>query len=400
MNRSLGLLTVIITSLAFAPEPRSAQPATPPPPRLPERDAVIAIMRKAADYQLEEQKKPRPPSTRRASTRRSTTRSTTRRASATTTSRPARHADNDWIRSAFYTGVMALHDTTKDSKYRDAAIAWGERAKWTPGLDRRHADDLACGQVYCELFFLERDPRMIAPFRDAIDRMIETKKPGRVDWWWCDALYMAPPALVRLSHATGDAQYTAFMNDMWWDATDYLYDTEANLFYRDKNYFPPKTTKNGKKIFWSRGNGWVMGGIARVLQYLPTDDPHRERFVKLHQEMSAALLKVQGADGLWRSSLLDPAEFPSPETSGSAFFCFSYAWGINNGTLDRETYLPATLKAWDGLVGKVTPEGKLGYVQKVAGAPGDVKPEDTHEYAVGAFLLAGSEIVKLTDGAK
>src|SRR5688572_1358087 len=113
--------------------------------------------------------------------------------------------------------------------------------------------------------------------------------------------------------------------------------------------------------------------------------------------MSAALLKVQGADGLWRASLLDPAEFPSPETSGSAFFCFSYAWGINNGTLDRDTYLPATIKAWNGLVEKVTPEGKLGYVQRVAGSPGDVNPADTHEYAVGAFLLAGSEIVKLTD---
>jgi rhamnogalacturonyl hydrolase YesR len=377
---------------------------------LPERDAVIAIMRKAADFQLAEQKKPRPPSTRRASTRRSTTRraatrdatrdatraAAARRPSATTsTTRPQRDADNDWIRAAFYTGVMALHETTRDSKYRDAAIAWGEKAKWTPPRDQRHADALACGQTYCELFFLERGPKMIGPFRAAIDRMIETKRPGRVDWWWCDALYMAPPALVRLAHATGDARYAAFMSDLWWDAADFLYDPAENLFYRDKNYFPPAKTKNGKKVFWSRGNGWVMGGIPRVLQYLPADDPHRPRFVKLHQDMSAALLKLQGADGLWRASLHDAEEFPSPETSGTAFFCFAYAWGINNGTLDRATYLPATIKAWNGLVEKVTPDGKLGYVQKVAGSPGAVNAEDTHEYAVGAFLLAGSEMVKL-----
>ena len=383
MNRLLAL--VLLGSLLFTP---AAGAQTTRPVRLPDRDAVIAVMRKAADYQLEEQKKPVRP--RRPATRPGRAPATTRAA------RPG-PADNDWIRAAFYTGLMALHETTKDSRYRDAALAWGEKSNWTPPRDRRHADALCCGQTYCELYFLEGDERMIAPFRAAIERMIATKKPGRVDWWWCDALYMAPPALVRLSKATGDAKYTAFMNEMWWDATDFLYDTEEHLYYRDKNYFPPKKTKNGKKIFWSRGNGWVIAGISRVLQYLPQDDPHRDRFVQLHRDMSAALLKVQGDDGLWRSSLLDAAELPMPETSGTSFFCFAYAWGINNGILDRETYLAPTLKAWNGLVGKVTPEGKLGYVQAVAGAPGAVRAEDTHEYAVGAFLLAGSEIVKLSE---
>jgi rhamnogalacturonyl hydrolase YesR len=315
----------------------------------------------------------------------------------TAAAKPYEETDNDWIRATFFPGVLALHDVTKDSKYRDAAIAWGEQFKWTPPGDQRMADRLACGQTYCELFMLERDPKMIAPFRAAIDRMIETKKPGRADWWWCDSLFMAPPALVRLSHATGDPKYTAFMNEMYWDAVDYLYDTEENLFFRDKTFFPMRETKNGEKIFWARGNGWVMGGIARVLQYLPKDDPNRPRFVKLQQDMSARLLDLQGGDGFWRPSLLDAEEFPQPETSGTAFFCFAYAWGINHGTLEREKYLPATMKAWHALVGKVAADGKLGHVQKVAAGPGEVKPDDTHEYAVGAFLLAGCEIVKLID---
>ncbi|MEA2708520.1 MAG: hypothetical protein QOF78_1121 [Phycisphaerales bacterium] len=390
MNRSFAAVVLVAVFLCLSADAPAQQ--TAPPPALPQRDAVIAIMRKAADYQLAEQKKPkkREPSTTRATA--PTTGPTTKK------KKPQKEAANDWIRATFYTGVMALHDTTKDSKYRDAAIAWGEKAKWTPPRDKRHADALACGQTYCELFFLEGDAKMIAPFRAAVDRMIETKKPGRVDWWWCDSLYMAPPAFVRLSRATGDPKYAAFMNDLFWDATDFLFDTGENLYYRDKDYFPPAKTKNGKKIFWSRGNGWVAAGIPRVLQYLPPDDPQRGRFIELHQKMSAALLKVQGADGYWRSSLLDAEEFPSPETSGTAFFCFSYAWGINNGTLDRATYLPATIKAWNALAAKVTPEGKLGYVQKVAGSPGAVNPEDTHEYAAGALLLAGSEMVKLTGG--
>ena len=370
-------------------------------PNLPNRDAVIAIMRKAADYQLAELKKPKKPATTKAAattpaaTRKSLTRRPVKQPPATT--KAYEETDNDWVRATFFPGVMALYATTNDSKYRDAAIAWGEQFKWTPPGDQRHADRLACGQTYCELYFLERDPKMIAPFRAAVDRMIESKKPGRVDWWWCDSLFMAPSALVRLSRATGDPKYAAFMNDLYWDATDYLYDTEENLFFRDKTYFPTRETKNGEKIFWARGNGWVMGGIPRVLEYLPQDDPYRPRFVKLHQDMSARLLDLQGADGMWRSSLLDADEFPQPETSGTAFFCFAYAWGINNGTLDRAKYLPATMKAWHALVAKVAADGRLGHVQKVAAGPGEVKADDTHEYAVGAFLLAGCEIVKLID---
>ena len=413
MNRSFAAAPIAIALLLLFVAPASAQTTQP---KLPDRNAVIAVMRKAADYQLEQHRLQKVAATTRAAaaatrkaaaaTNPATTRPTrTRRPvkpapapAPTTATKPYEEADNDWIRATFFPGVMALHEVTKDSKYRDAAIAWGELFKWTPPGDQRMADRLACGQTYCELFMLERDPKMIAPFRAAIDRMIETKKPGRVDWWWCDSLFMAPPALVRLAHATGDAKYAAFMNELYWDAADYLYDAEENLFFRDKTFFPMRETKNNEKIFWARGNGWVMGGIPRVLQYLAKDDPNRPRFVKLHQDMSARLLDLQGADGSWRSSLLDLEEFPQPETSGTAFFCFAYAWGINNGTLDRTKYLPATLRAWHALADRVAADGKLGHVQKVAAGPGEVKPQDTHEYAVGAFLLAGSEIVKLIDG--
>jgi rhamnogalacturonyl hydrolase YesR len=415
MNRPFAAATgtAIALFILFMPTVAFAQTTQP---QLPDRNAVIAIMRKTADYQLEQNRldrekkaaaaaatKPttlpatKPTTKPAATTRKTRTRRPVKAPPPPSTTAVYQEADNDWVRATFFPGVMALHETTKDSKYRDAAVAWGELFKWTPPGDQRMADRLACGQTYCELFMLERDPRMITPFREAVDRMIATKKPGRADWWWCDSLFMAPPALVRLSRASGDPKYTAFMNEMYWDAADYLYDVEENLFYRDRTFLPMRETKNGEKIFWARGNGWVMGGIARVLQFLPANDPNRARFVKLHQDMSARLLDLQDADGCWRSSLLDPEEFPQPETSGTAFFCFAYAWGINNGTLDRARYLPATMKAWNGLVAKVTKDGKLGYVQKVAAGPGEVKPEDTHEYAVGAFLLAGCEIVKLID---
>ena len=90
-----------------------------------------------------------------------------------------------------------------------------------------------------------------------------------------------------------------------------------------------------------------------------------------------------------------PAPIPHPEVSGSAFFTFALAWGINAGLLDRKTYEPVVAKAWKGLLGHIYADGRLGSMQKIGGAPGEVSPGGSYVYGVGAFLLAGSEVDKL-----
>ena len=111
--------------------------------------------------------------------------------------------------------------------------------------------------------------------------------------------------------------------------------------------------------------------------------------------MAASVSRAQGADGLWRPSLLDPLESPSPETSSTGFFCYAIAWGVNNGILDRKTYLPVVRRAWAGLNSSVREDGKLGWVQQIGASPAKVTAEDNQEYGSGAFLLAGSEVYKL-----
>ncbi|HXG92057.1 MAG TPA: glycoside hydrolase family 88 protein, partial [Blastocatellia bacterium] len=258
----------------------------------------------------------------------------------------------------------------------------------------RHADDQSPGQTYTELYLLKEDLRMIANTKSALDEMIKNPKPGREDWWWCDALFMSPPVLARLYAATGDGKYIDFLNVMWWDTTDFLFDREAGLYYRDKNYIG-RLNANGKRIFWARGNAWVMAGIVRVLQYLPKDDKYRSRYVNLLRVMAASISRVQEEDGLWRPSLLDAQEAPFPETSSTGFFCYALAWGIKNGYLERRVYLPVVERAWRGLVGAVHENGKLGWVQPIGAAPAKVTFEDNQEYGSGAFLLAGSEVYKL-----
>jgi rhamnogalacturonyl hydrolase YesR len=307
---------------------------------------------------------------------------------------------NNWVRSVFYTGVMATHRTTGDNKYRDAAVTWGETSNWSPAAKNpQHADNQTCVQTYAELYLLDRSAaNRIAPARAVFDTQIAAKPTGRKNWSWCDALFMSPPALARLSKATGDPKYLAFLHNQFWDAKEFLYDKENHLFYRDNNYFNTQTP-GGKKVFWSRGNGWVMAGIARTLEYLPANDPRRADYIALFREMAKSVATVQGADGLWRSSLLEPNQFPMPETSGSALFLYAYAWGINNGVLDAATYLPIVQKGWAGLTKHVDEQGKVSYVQKSASEPGPVSPTESEAYGPGAVLLAAEQIAKLAAAA-
>lgn len=301
----------------------------------------------------------------------------------------------EWVRGAFYTGVLAAYRATKDDRYLKATTAYCEGRRWRLDKpDTRHADWQCIGQVYAEMFLMTRNLLRLQGIKQNIDKQMADPKRGRVDWWWCDALYMAPPVLTRMHASLGDRRYLEFLHRMYWDTWAFLYDRDEHLFYRDKNYFDAKS-KNGKKVFWSRGNGWVLAGLARLLDYLPKDDVSRPKYENLFKDMSQKIASLQPADGLWRPSLLDADDVPTSETSGSAFFAYALAWGINNGLLDRAAYEPVVRKAWTGLAQAVTPEGKLGYVQKVAAAPGPVNPDDTREYAVGAFLQVGSELLKL-----
>jgi rhamnogalacturonyl hydrolase YesR len=262
------------------------------------------------------------------------------------------------------------------------------------------------GQTYAELYQLYREPRMIAPLRERFDGILDEpsmvtnldfRQPGgraAEEWSWCDSLFMAPPAWVRLYAMTGDERYLGFAVTNWWRTADFLYDREQHLFFRDSTYFE-KREANGKKVFWSRGNGWVMGGLVRVLQYLPMNHPDRPRFEQLFKDMAAKIVTCQQPDGLWRASLLDPGNYPLKETSGSGFYTYALAWGVNQGLLDRAIFEPAVRKAWAALVDCVEADGKLTHVQPIGADPKSFADNGTECYGVGAFLLAGSEVYRL-----
>jgi unsaturated rhamnogalacturonyl hydrolase len=311
------------------------------------------------------------------------------------TERVANNDDDDsWIRAVFFDGVMAMYGQTHNDRYLRAMRAVAEHNDWQPAYRFRFADDLAIGQLYTELYFIDHDPRMIEPIRQRWDQIMAQPMRGRDDWSWCDALFMAPPALARLSAATGDVKYLDFMDKQWWDTTDFLYDPSNHLFFRDKTFFGQRE-RNGHYVFWSRGNGWVLSAITRVLDYMPKDYPSRPRYMRLFTEMADRIVDLQRPDGFWRPSLLNPPSTPFGESSGTALYCKGLTWGINQGILDRGRYLPVVQKGWQAVCDSVEPCGKLDWVQKPGSKPAAIKQSDTAEYGVGALLLAGSEILKL-----
>jgi len=304
--------------------------------------------------------------------------------------------DRIWTWSALYVGFMAASDSLGDPKYRDAMLAMSQKFDWQLRGHLPNADDQSIAQTYLEFYLIKKDPAMMRSAQTALDAILAAPRtsaiPGKeIAWWWCDALFMAPPVWVEMYAATGDRKYIDYLDEEWAKTSGRLYDTQEHLYARDSTYLT-RTEANGKKMFWSRGNGWVMGGIVRTLKYLPKDDPARAKYIAQLQEMAARVAALQGPDGLWRAGLLDPGDYDRPEISGSAFFTYALAAGVNEGILDRKVYRPVIERAWAGMLHHVYADGRLGCIQQTGAEPAPFKASASYTYGVGAFLLAGSEI--------
>ena len=318
-------------------------------------------------------------------------------------------APRDWVQAAFYIGLAAFADASRQPRYVDAILAHGDAEGW--GFDQRlrNADADATGAVWVWAARRTGDPHKLAAIKARFDAVLADPSTVSLEfgagddmrcqdrWCWCDALFMAPPAWGALSSVTGDGRYLAHADTEFWATTDFLYDKQNQLYFRDSRFITQRDAA-GRKIFWGRGNGWVFAGLARILSELPADYPSRPRYEALFKQMAAKLVTLQGSQGYWPVSLLEPQK--TPETSGTGFFVYGLAWGVNHGVLPASKYRPSVERGWSALAAAVGSDGKLGWVQRVAAAPDQVGPDDTQLYGVGAFLLAASEVSKLPKAAR
>lgn len=312
----------------------------------------------------------------------------------------------NWKYGAFYSGLMDVYLVDPKIKYLKSMVEMGNTYNWAIFPRPYDANVLAIGHMYIDLYNILKDPKIIDKTGYCLDANFQryqstpdVKFIGNRywhNWWsWCDALYMAPPTYAKYAAATGQIKYLDKMDELYRITYDYLYDKEEKLFFRDDSFFE-KRTPTGKKIFWARGNGWVIAGLVKVLQVMPRDYRNVKFYETLFMEMASRLKELQQNEGYWPTSLLDPSHFGGIETSGTTFYCYALAFGINNGYLNKTDYLPTVENSWKLLVKCVQADGRLGYVQKVGDSPGAVTSDDSNSYGSGAFLSAASEVAKLS----
>ncbi len=304
--------------------------------------------------------------------------------------------NQQWTYAPLYEGLLVESHAAKDPASEAAVVKNAEGFKWDLLDDRfPHADDEAIGRTYLALYQEKPDPVKMAATKAIMDRLVARQDdPKKLLWWWCDALYMAPPVMARLSKITGDRKYLDTMDKEWWETYDVLYNKHEDLYFRDETFLQ-KTEKNGKPLFWSRGNGWVLAGLAQVLELMPKDYPTRPKYEAEFKAMAAKIASLQPADGMWRTGLLDPESYSAGEVSGTAFYTYAMAWGVNNGLLDAKVYKPVVARGWAGMVSHIYASGRLGAIQPIGAAPDSFTASSSYVYGVGGFLLAGSEIDKM-----
>ncbi|WP_426325123.1 glycoside hydrolase family 88 protein [Pedobacter sp. R-06] len=313
---------------------------------------------------------------------------------------------NIWTRAVYYEGLMNLYKIHPEKQYYDYAVQWGEKHNWglRNGITTKNADDQACGQTYIDLYLIDKQPERIKDIKASIDLVIKSGKVN--DWTWIDAIQMGMPVFAKLGKLYNDTSYYNYMYKMYMHSKNTegggLYNAKDGLWWRDKDFVPPYKEPNGEDCYWSRGNGWVVAALVRVLEIIPENEAHRNEYLKTYHEMIKALVPIQRADGFWNVSLHDATHFGGKETSGTALFVYGMAWGVNQGILDKATYLPIITKAWNAMTkDAVQKNGFIGYMQGTGKEPKDGQPvsytsvPDFEDYGLGCFLLAGTEVYKL-----
>ena len=314
---------------------------------------------------------------------------------------------NIWTRAVYYEGLMELFKIDPEKKYYEYALQWAEFHKWNlrGGIKTRNADNQCCGQTYIDLYLVDKKEERIKNIKTSIDSMMVTEKKD--DWTWVDALQMGMPVFTRLGVVYNDTNYFHRMYEMY-THTKYrqggngLFSKDEHLWWRDKDFTPPYKEPNGANCFWSRGNGWVLAALVRVLQLLPKTDAHYKEYLQDYRDMCRALLPLQRTDGFWNVSLKDSTHFGGKELTGTSLFTYGFAYGVNNGLLDKKLFTRAIRKAWNGLIRDcVHNDGKLGYVQGTGKEPKEAQPvtydkiPDFEDFGLGCFLMAGSEVFKM-----
>jgi unsaturated rhamnogalacturonyl hydrolase len=213
---------------------------------------------------------------------------------------------------------------------------------------------------------------------------------------WADDLYMSVPFLARMGKLTGDKKYFDFAIQQVENFNKYIYDSTTGLyfhaFYNDAN-------TNGVAR-WGRCNGWVALAQADLLNNLPANHPKRPELIKLLLRQIVGFSRYQDISGMWHQVLDKPDSYE--ESSVTSMFIYTVAKAVNEGWIDPR-YISIAQNGWEALAKKVTADGQVPDICIGTSIQEDIRyyynrPKELNDtHGLGAFLLAGTEMIKAMD---
>ena len=156
-----------------------------------------------------------------------------------------------------------------------------------------------------------------------------------------DSLHMYSSAFASMSRITGDPKYLAEVLKLAAYVARYHIRPTGTV---------AQVTRQGKlaAAAWGRGQSHALYGVLYILEEMPPTHGEFKPLVSFIRRVGEALRKYQDPEtGLWRNVVDNPTA--RRESSSSIGITYVYCRAIREGWVDRASFEPMVLKAWQGL---------------------------------------------------
>ncbi len=209
---------------------------------------------------------------------------------------------------------------------------------------------------------------------------------------WADDMYMSIPFLCRYYQKTKDEKVLADVIHQAKKFFEYLFMPEEQIMSHIYDVKYGLQTK----VPWGRGNGWTIFSITELLLILSKEHERYDEILKIYNTLCEGYFKLQDSNGMWHQVLTMESSYP--ETSCTAMFVYSFAYGvINNWFSDCERFRLASLKGFEALCKtSIDLEGNLlgvcrgsGYSFSKEYYANDLSWNRNDTHGTGIVILAG-----------
>ena len=210
------------------------------------------------------------------------------------------------------------------------------------------------------LHYIRNEPRL---YLDCLNHLGSSGKgklyPKSV---WIDSVMMFSVFTSIYARENRDEEMLAFAArqpkqyaSMMWNETDHLW--AHSYWVKCRKAFPQR------RLYWGRGNGWVICGFPMILDRIGLEHPEAEEIIAIYRQTSEALLKCQNPDGTFNTLL----QYPSyRELSATALISAGWLHGIQKGYLDERFREPA-MRAFRACVDAMEETDAGVYMTEISG---------------------------------